>query len=237
MKKVFSKTKLFIALGMMMTVGIMGNVVSTDTIAFKDFAKTNAVCKIESRVSLEDNSVVVNYAYSESSFAIPDLKLCYNVYKELSYSGKKYMDDNQNRESFAEQRKDYLAKEEEKMLEKTSVSSTPVAVAQPQYTSYSTSDGLTASGGVNYYGDQKETYYNLNMSRVVDNAQNAGLEGEYWVREDGVKMYGDYVIVAANQDVHPYGTTVDTSLGEGIVLDTGTFATGNPTQVDIATEW
>ena len=147
------------------------------------------------------------------------------------------MDDNQNRESFAEQRKDYLAKEEEKMLEKTSVSSTPVAVAQPQYTSYSTSDGLTASGGVNYYGDQKETYYNLNMSRVVDNAQNAGLEGEYWVREDGVKMYGDYVIVAANQDVHPYGTTVDTSLGEGIVLDTGTFATGNPTQVDIATEW
>lgn len=102
---------------------------------------------------------------------------------------------------------------------------------------YASTDGLTASSGVNYYGEQKETYYNLNMSRVVDNAKNAGVEGEYWVRDDGVKMMGDKVIVAANQDLYPYGTTVDTSLGEGIVLDTGTFATGNPTQVDIATEW
>lgn len=98
-------------------------------------------------------------------------------------------------------------------------------------------DGLTASSGVNYYGEQKETYYNLNMSRVVDNAKSAGVEGEYWIREDGVKMMGDKVIVAANQDLYPYGTTVDTSLGEGIVLDTGTFANSNPTQVDIATDW
>lgn len=102
---------------------------------------------------------------------------------------------------------------------------------------YASTDGLTARGGVNYYGEQKETYYNLNMNGVVNNAQSSGIEGDYWVREDGVKMYGEYVIVAANQDVHPYGTTVDTSLGEGIVLDTGTFANSNPTQVDIATEW
>ena len=98
-------------------------------------------------------------------------------------------------------------------------------------------DGLTQSAGVNYYGDQKETYYNLNMNRVVSRAQDSGIEGDYWVREDGVKMYGDYVIIAANQEVHPYGSTVDTSLGEGIVLDTGGFAAGNPTQVDIATDW
>lgn len=98
-------------------------------------------------------------------------------------------------------------------------------------------DGLTASAGVNYYGEQKETYYNLNMSRVVSNAQGNGLEGEYWVRDDGCKMFGDYVIVAANQDVHPYGSTVETSLGTGIVLDTGGFASGNSTQVDIATDW
>lgn len=104
-------------------------------------------------------------------------------------------------------------------------------------TYYASTDGLTASGGVNYYGEQKETYYNLNMSRVVDNAKSAGVEGEYWIRDDGVKMMGDKVIVAANQDLYPYGTTVDTSLGEGIVLDTGTFANSNPTQVDIATEW
>lgn len=102
---------------------------------------------------------------------------------------------------------------------------------------YASTDGLTASDGVNYYGEQKETYYNLNMSRVVDNAKSAGVEGEYWVREDGVKMMGDKVIVAANQDVHPYGSIVETSMGTGIVLDTGGFASGNPTQVDIATDW
>lgn len=101
----------------------------------------------------------------------------------------------------------------------------------------SNTDGLTKQAGVNYYGEQKETYYNLNMSRVVSNAQGNGLDGEYWVREDGAKMFGDYVIVAANQDVHPYGSTVETSMGTGIVLDTGGFASGNPTQVDIATDW
>lgn len=101
----------------------------------------------------------------------------------------------------------------------------------------SNTDGLTQSAGVNYYGDQKETYYNLNMSRVVSRAQDSGIQGDYWVRDDGVKMYGDYVIIAANQDIHPYGSTVDTSLGEGIVLDTGGFAASNPTQVDIATDW
>ena len=98
-------------------------------------------------------------------------------------------------------------------------------------------DGLTASSGVNYYGDQKETYYNLNMNGVVNNAQANGIEGDYWIREDGVKMYGDYVIIAANQDVYSYGSTVETSLGTGIVLDTGGFASENPTQVDIATDW
>lgn len=102
---------------------------------------------------------------------------------------------------------------------------------------YASTDGLTRSGGVNYYGEQKETYYNLNMSRVVSNAQGNGLDGEYWVREDGAKMFGDYVIVAANQEVYPYGSTVETSMGTGIVLDTGEFANGNPTQLDIATDW
>ena len=114
------------------------------------------------------------------------------------------------------------------------VSSPSPTTQSPQY--YSTS-GLTASGGVNYYGEQKETYYNLNMNQVVANAKAAGIQGEYWVREDGVKMYSEYVIVAANLDVHPRGSTVETSLGTGIVLDTGSFANDNPTQVDIATDW
>lgn len=125
-----------------------------------------------------------------------------------------------------------IAKEE---VKKTYVAAATTPTTTTTYVQ--NEDGLTKSAGVNYYGDQKETYYNLNMSRVVSNAQNAGLEGDYWIREDGAKMFGDYVIIAANQDVHPYGSTVETSLGTGIVLDTGGFAINNPTQVDIATDW
>lgn len=96
---------------------------------------------------------------------------------------------------------------------------------------------LTAWGGVNYYFDQKETYYNLDMSTVVEIAHSQGIEGEYWIRDDGCKMLGDYIMIAANRDVHPQGSIVATSLGLGIVVDTGTFAYSNPTQVDIAVNW
>ncbi len=115
----------------------------------------------------------------------------------------------------------------------------PVIAAEAT-TAYTPTTGLTKRGGVNYYGEngeQKETYYNLPMSGVIGYAQAAGIDGEYWVREDGAKMYGEYIIIAANQEVHPYGSTVETSLGTGIVLDTGSFAAGNPNQVDIATDW
>ncbi len=82
-----------------------------------------------------------------------------------------------------------------------------------------------------------ETYYNLNMSGVVSNMQDMGIQGEYWVRDDGVKMYGDYVMAAANLDTHPYGTIVDSSLGEAIVVDTGDFAAYDEDQLDIAVDW
>jgi hypothetical protein len=29
------------------------------------------------------------------------------------------------------------------------------------------------------------------MEKVIEHARNFGIEGEYWVRDDGVKMYGD----------------------------------------------
>lgn len=105
------------------------------------------------------------------------------------------------------------------------------------YESFHPEGTLTAAAGVNWLGGQKETYYNLPMQGVVSIAQSRGIEGEYWEREDGAKMYGEYVIIAANQTVHPYGSLVETSLGTGIVLDTGEFALWNPEQVDIATTW
>lgn len=96
---------------------------------------------------------------------------------------------------------------------------------------------LTKSAGVNYGPSGKETYYNLNMSGVVNIMRNMGNNDEYWIRNDGCKMLGNYIMVAANLNVHPRGSLVETSLGTGIVCDTGGFASENATQLDIATTW
>lgn len=96
---------------------------------------------------------------------------------------------------------------------------------------------LTKSAGTIQGPSGKETYYNLNMNGVVNIMRNMGNTDEYWVRSDGVKMLGDYVMVAANLSVRPRGSLVPTSLGMGIVCDTGGFAVNNPTQLDIAVSW
>lgn len=83
----------------------------------------------------------------------------------------------------------------------------------------------------------KETYYNLNMSGVISIMRDLGYDDEYWVRDDGVKMFGNYVMCAANLKLHPRGSLVETSLGTAIVCDTGSFAKTNPHQLDIAVSW
>lgn len=83
----------------------------------------------------------------------------------------------------------------------------------------------------------RETYYNLNMNKIVAVLKKAGYEGDYWVRKDGVKMYGDYIMVAANYSKYHYGSIVETSLGTGIVCDTGDFAKYSRVSLDIATTW
>ncbi len=103
---------------------------------------------------------------------------------------------------------------------------------------------LTASKGRNRYTttgtngqiiERQETFYDLNMSKVM--AANCG-GGGYSVRGDGVKIDKDgYVIVAANLDRYPRCSVVETSLGQGKVYDTGSFASSSPEQFDIATDW
>lgn len=107
------------------------------------------------------------------------------------------------------------------------------AVAEPQ-----TGTGvLNRTLGTVVGPSGKETFYNLDMSGVIAIMQSMGYYADYWVREDGVKMYGDYIMVAANLSIRPKGTIVQTSLGMGIVVDTGGFAATNPYQLDIATTW
>jgi hypothetical protein len=99
---------------------------------------------------------------------------------------------------------------------------------------------LTASSGTFDGPSGKETYYNLDMSGVVSIMRSCGYDEvkfPYWVRDDGIKMLGDYVMVAASFDIRPRGTILDTSLGSAIVCDTGGFASYNQTQLDIAVIW
>lgn len=83
----------------------------------------------------------------------------------------------------------------------------------------------------------KETYYNMNMTGVVNIMRRMGNNDKYWVRSDGAKMLGDYIMVAANLHLRPRGSHVMTSLGKAVVADTGGFAAHNPRQIDVATTW
>lgn len=103
---------------------------------------------------------------------------------------------------------------------------------------YSYSGGkLSRSSGTASGPNGKETYYNLNMSGVVRTMRGMGNTDAYWERKDGCKMLGNYIMVAANLSRHPRGSIVKTSLGLAIVCDTGGFASRNPTQIDVATNW
>lgn len=108
---------------------------------------------------------------------------------------------------------------------------------QTIFTSSSFGTHLTRSGGVFEGPSGKETYYNLPMGQVVKYMEDLGYHYKYWIREDGVKMYGEYVMCAADLRIRPKGSLVKTSLGMGIVCDTGTFVEANTCQLDIAVNW
>lgn len=96
--------------------------------------------------------------------------------------------------------------------------------------------------GINHGPTGKETFYNLYMGNVVTMMRQLGFNEKdypYWVREDGCKMLGPYIMVAANFNVYPRGSTVNCSLGKALVCDTGDFiymAEGDH-WLDIATTW
>ena len=95
---------------------------------------------------------------------------------------------------------------------------------------------LTARMGVlhNTETGLTEKYYNKNMSKVIQNAQEAGIPCEYWVRSDGVKCFGPWIVLASHPSVTRY-TRIQTSLGEGIVLDRHTV--DDEKLIDIAVTW
>ncbi len=103
---------------------------------------------------------------------------------------------------------------------------------------YSGGEILTPSSGVAYGPSGFETYYNLDMTGVINIMSSYGYsQSDYWVRDDGCKMLGNYIMVAASLDIRPRGTILECSLGPAIVCDTGHFAYNNPYQLDIAVNW
>lgn len=94
---------------------------------------------------------------------------------------------------------------------------------------------LTAKAGKITYNGHTESWYDLPMDRVIQKADAMiGVSDMYYIREDGVKMYGPWVIVAAHPSVPRY-SFVDTSLGLGIILDRHEMPDKN--LYDIATDW
>ena len=86
----------------------------------------------------------------------------------------------------------------------------------------------------------KETYYNKDMTRIISIMRGLGYsedEYPYYIREDGAKCLGSYVMCAADLQTRPRGTILETSLGYAIVCDTGDFTRWNKTQIDLATDW
>ena len=97
---------------------------------------------------------------------------------------------------------------------------------------------LTPSAGaiIDAWG-QRESYYNLDMSTCISIMRSMGNSDPYWIRSDGAKMLGNYVMCAANLNLHPRGSLVPSSLGTAIVVDTGTFIYTYPNGLDLCVAW
>ena len=124
--------------------------------------------------------------------------------------------------------------------ESTTTVTTTTTVPTTTTKSSWTGDVLSKSKGVVNGPSGRETYYNLNMTSVINSMRRAGYseaEYPYWVREDGVKMLGNYVMVAANYNIRPKGSIIESSLGAAIVCDTGGFVKHHPTQIEVAVTW
>lgn len=117
---------------------------------------------------------------------------------------------------------------------------TTTTYAQPEQSYSWNGSVLTQSAGVNYGPSGRETYYNLDMSGVISAMRGLGYSEQdypYWEREDGAKMLGNYVMVAADLNTRPKGTVLQCSLGSAIVCDTGSFVNSDAQQLDIAVTW
>lgn len=101
---------------------------------------------------------------------------------------------------------------------------------------------ITKQGGTFNGISGIESWYNLDMTGCVKIMRDLGYSEEdypVWTRDDGVKMFGDYVMIAADTspDKHPKGSLMETSMGTGMVVDHCVAATWGKVTLDIAVSW
>ena len=97
---------------------------------------------------------------------------------------------------------------------------------------------INKSNGVVMGPHGRETYYNLPMGGVISIMRGLGNRDKYWIRSDGCKMLGNYIMVAAKVDAtHKRGRIIKCSRGFAIVCDTGSFLSKYPNGVDVAVNW
>lgn len=99
---------------------------------------------------------------------------------------------------------------------------------------------LSRTNGVVQGCSGRETWYNMDMSFCVRRMRSLGYNEKdypYWVRDDGCKMLGQYIMVACNFRIRPLGTILETTRGWAIVVDTGGFVRQYPRGIDVATNW
>ena len=94
-------------------------------------------------------------------------------------------------------------------------------------------DQLSYSNGVNYYGGHRETWYSSNESG--GSATAVPVPG-LWCDDNGIYRDADGYVVVASDD-RGYGSTVDTSWGEGKVYDNFGGSSSGTDAVDIYTSW
>lgn len=190
----------------------------------------NAAVKPTTEVADEIDSLMSVASETDATASETDAGISYIAETEKQKAIERQEECKKFKEDLRRKQEEEAARKvEEEQKEQAAVE----AVAEPQ-----TGTGvLNRTLGTVMGPSGKETFYNLDMSGVIAIMQSMGYYADYWVREDGVKMYGDYIMVAANLSIRPKGTIVQTSLGMGIVVDTGGFAATNPYQLDIATTW
>lgn len=118
----------------------------------------------------------------------------------------------------------------------------PVVESKTVVPQPASSGSLNKTIGVFNGPSGKETYYNLNMSGVINIMRNSGFsedEYPYWERDDGCKMLGPYIMLAGDIiNTRKRGDIVETSLGLGMMCDHCVNAQMNdPTLIDIAVTW